>query len=288
MSATTTSPTATLAERVDALDWDALRAQLDDRGFASPRRSCARRECDELAALFDDGRFRSTDRHGPPPLRRRPLPLLRPSAPGAHRRAARRASTAASRRSPTTGRRCSAARRTRSRSSTRSCSRAAARPARSARRRSSCATARATGTRCTRTSTATSPSRSRSLTVLSEPGVDFEGGEFVLLEQRPRAQSRAHVAPPAARRVRDLPDAAPAERRQARLPQGRPAPRRQHGHAAAGGPRSGSSSTTPAEPRAPGATGGAVRGRGEAGRRDLRPTLSPSTRPRPRPRGGGR
>ena len=31
------------------------------------------------------------------------------------------------------------------------------------------------------------------LTVLSEPGVDYEGGEFVLMEQRPRAQSRAHV-----------------------------------------------------------------------------------------------
>jgi uncharacterized protein len=34
------------------------------------------------------------------------------------------------------------------------------------------------------------------LTVLSEPGVDFEGGEFVLVEQRPRAQSRAHVLNP--------------------------------------------------------------------------------------------
>lgn len=34
------------------------------------------------------------------------------------------------------------------------------------------------------------------LTVLSEPGEDFEGGEFVLLEQRPRAQSRAHVLSP--------------------------------------------------------------------------------------------
>jgi uncharacterized protein len=32
--------------------------------------------------------------------------------------------------------------------------------------------------------------------VLSEPGVDFEGGEFVLMEQRPRAQSRAHVLVP--------------------------------------------------------------------------------------------
>ena len=35
------------------------------------------------------------------------------------------------------------------------------------------------------------------LTVLSERGVDYEGGEFVLLEQRPRAQSRAHVLTPA-------------------------------------------------------------------------------------------
>jgi uncharacterized protein len=34
------------------------------------------------------------------------------------------------------------------------------------------------------------------LTVLSEPGEDYEGGEFVLLEQRPRAQSRAHVLTP--------------------------------------------------------------------------------------------
>ena len=29
--------------------------------------------------------------------------------------------------------------------------------------------------------------------LLSEPGVDFEGGEFVLTEQRPRMQSRPHV-----------------------------------------------------------------------------------------------
>jgi hypothetical protein len=31
------------------------------------------------------------------------------------------------------------------------------------------------------------------VTVLERPGRDFEGGQFVLLEQRPRAQSRAHV-----------------------------------------------------------------------------------------------
>jgi hypothetical protein len=35
------------------------------------------------------------------------------------------------------------------------------------------------------------------VTVLSERGTDFEGGQFVLLEQRPRAQSRAHVVEPA-------------------------------------------------------------------------------------------
>lgn len=34
------------------------------------------------------------------------------------------------------------------------------------------------------------------LTVLSVPGEDYGGGEFVLLEQRPRAQSRAHVVTP--------------------------------------------------------------------------------------------
>jgi uncharacterized protein len=35
------------------------------------------------------------------------------------------------------------------------------------------------------------------LVSLSERGEDYEGGEFVLLEQRPRAQSRAHVLTPA-------------------------------------------------------------------------------------------
>jgi hypothetical protein len=34
------------------------------------------------------------------------------------------------------------------------------------------------------------------LTVLSERQEDYAGGEFVLLEQRPRAQSRAHVVIP--------------------------------------------------------------------------------------------
>ena len=33
--------------------------------------------------------------------------------------------------------------------------------------------------------------------VLSEPGKDFDGGEFVLVEQLPRAQSRVQVISPA-------------------------------------------------------------------------------------------
>ena len=31
--------------------------------------------------------------------------------------------------------------------------------------------------------------------LLSEPGADFDGGEFVLVEQKPRSQSQAHVIP---------------------------------------------------------------------------------------------
>jgi hypothetical protein len=31
--------------------------------------------------------------------------------------------------------------------------------------------------------------------LLSEPGIDFDGGEFVMTEQRPRMQSRPHVVP---------------------------------------------------------------------------------------------
>jgi uncharacterized protein len=35
------------------------------------------------------------------------------------------------------------------------------------------------------------------LTIVARPGEDFGGGQFVLMEQRPRAQSRAHVVEPA-------------------------------------------------------------------------------------------
>jgi len=46
---------ATIAERVDALDWDALRARLDEAGHAVTAPLLDARECDELAGLFDGG-----------------------------------------------------------------------------------------------------------------------------------------------------------------------------------------------------------------------------------------
>ena len=69
------------------------------------------------------------------------------------------------------------------------------------------------------------------LTVLSEPGVDYEGGEFVLLEQRPRAQSRAHVvtAPRGAFVV--FPTHQRPQQGARGYYQRRPAPRREHRHA---------------------------------------------------------
>jgi hypothetical protein len=58
MTATTTRPA--LADRVDALDWDALEAVLDEQGFAITEPLLAEDECAALAALFDGEGFRST------------------------------------------------------------------------------------------------------------------------------------------------------------------------------------------------------------------------------------
>ena len=60
-------PTASLRERVEGLPWDALRAELDARGFALTPPLLRAAECRELAGLFEDGRFRTTidmARHG--------------------------------------------------------------------------------------------------------------------------------------------------------------------------------------------------------------------------------
>jgi hypothetical protein len=57
MSATTE---ISLTERVGELDWAELRDQLDERGFAVTSPLLGASECDRLAELFDGGRFRST------------------------------------------------------------------------------------------------------------------------------------------------------------------------------------------------------------------------------------
>ena len=183
-----------ISERVDALDWQQLRAQLDTVGHAVTAPLLSDAECAELDDLFDGGRFRSTidmARHRFGDGRYRyfdhPLPdtigalregfyghlapiandwagLLRgdePTFPATHAELLER---------------CAAAGQTRP-----------------------------------------TPLILRYgegdwnalhqdlygdvyfpfqvLTVLSDPA-DYEGGEFVLMEQRPRAQSRAHVVRP--------------------------------------------------------------------------------------------
>ena len=51
---------ARIAQRVDDLDWQELRAQLDERGFAITEPLLDATECRHLSELFDTGRFRST------------------------------------------------------------------------------------------------------------------------------------------------------------------------------------------------------------------------------------
>ena len=58
------------------------------------------------------------------------------------------------------------------------------------------------------------------VTVLSEPRRDFTGGQFVLTEQRPRAQSRAHVLEPARGSFVIFPTAAGRRRASAVTPVG--------------------------------------------------------------------
>jgi hypothetical protein len=56
----TTTVAEEIRDRVDALDWEALGTQLDEVGHAVTPVLLDPTECDTLAGLFDDGRFRST------------------------------------------------------------------------------------------------------------------------------------------------------------------------------------------------------------------------------------
>jgi uncharacterized protein len=185
----------TLGDRVEDLDWDDLTEQLDDRGFAITEPVLRASECDELSALFDSGRFRSTidmsrHRFGDGRYRYFDHPL-----PGAiaHLRTSfyRRLAPIANEWSE------------------RLRGDGEAFPLEHEELLERCRTAG---------QERPTPLLLRYgegdwnalhqdlygevyfpfqvLTVLSRPGVDFEGGQFVLVEQRPRAQSRAHVLEP--------------------------------------------------------------------------------------------
>jgi hypothetical protein len=190
----TTTQVQPLQERVDALEWDRLTAELDSRGFAITDEVLTGPECAELADLFDGGRFRSTiemARHRFGDGRYRyfdhPLPdaiadlrgaFYRPLAPIANEWARRLGE-----------------------------------PEHPLHHEELLARCRAAGqTRPTPLILRYGEGDWNALhqdlygdvffpfqvvTVLSRPGVDFDGGEFVLVEQRPRAQSRAHVLDPA-------------------------------------------------------------------------------------------
>ena len=195
MTTATRPASASLTDRVDALHWDDLREQLDTRGFALTAPLLRRRETRELENLFEAGEFRSTidmARHRFGDGRYRyfdhPLPDSIAELRGSFYRhlapIANGWSELLSGDNPTFPleheellERCRAAGQTRP-----------------------------------------TPLMLRYherdwnalhqdlygdvyfpfqvLTVLSESGVDYDGGEFVLMEQRPRAQSRAHVLTP--------------------------------------------------------------------------------------------
>jgi hypothetical protein len=188
-------PDESLSGRVDALDRDQLRAQLDERGFAITAQLLDATECRALADLFDGGRFRSTidmARHRFGDGRYRyfdhPLPeqiqALRTSfyarlAPIANDWSARLggADDAFPLDHEQLLARCRAA--------------GQERPTPLILRYGA-----GDWNALHQDLYGDVYFPFQVLTVLSEPGVDFEGGEFVLVEQRPRAQSRAHVLNP--------------------------------------------------------------------------------------------
>jgi uncharacterized protein len=181
-------------QRVDALDWEGLGAQLDQRGFAVTEPVLDEGECAELAGLFDDGRFRSTvdmarHRFGDGRYRYFDHPL---PAPIGELRAAfyARLAPVANEWAERLGEE-------------------ERYPAGHAELLERCAAAgqeRPTPLILRYGAGDWNALHQdlygevffpfQVLTILSRRGVDFDGGEFVLMEQRPRAQSRAHVLTP--------------------------------------------------------------------------------------------
>ncbi len=191
----TTQTTPGISERIDALDWRGLADQLDERGFAITEPVLDRPECEALAALFDGDVFRSTvemarHRFGEGRYRYFSHPLPDPI------QAAREAFY--ERLAPIANRWADLL--------------SGDSPKFPATHDALLARCRAAGQ--TRPTPLLLRYRAgdwnalhqdlygdvyfpfQVLTVLSEAGADYTGGEFVLLEQRPRAQSRAHVLRP--------------------------------------------------------------------------------------------
>jgi hypothetical protein len=194
MSSTATTPAAAIARRVHALDWTALTRRLDDHGFAITDRVLTGDECRALAGLFDGDGFRATidmarHRFGDGRYRyfAHPLPRLIEGARASfYEHLAPIANAWADRLSGHT-------------------------PTFPAAHDELLERCRAAGqTRPTPLILRYRPGDWNALhqdlygevyfpfqvlTVLSEAG-EYTGGEFVLVEQRPRAQSRAHVLRP--------------------------------------------------------------------------------------------
>lgn len=182
-------------ERADALDWEALTAELDARGFAVTEQLLDEGECDDLAALFDSGTFRSTidmarHRFGDGRYRYFEHPL--PSPIGELR------STFYGRLAPIAN---SWAKRLGEEERYPSQHEELLERCRAADQKRPTPLILRYGegdwNALHQDLYGAVYFPFQVLTILSRPGVDFKGGEFVLVEQRPRAQSRAHVLSPA-------------------------------------------------------------------------------------------
>ena len=186
--------TRDMSERVDALAWDELTARLDERGFAVTAPLLSEHECEQLSDLFDGGRFRSTidmARHRFGDGRYRyfdhPLPATIAELRGSFYRHLAPIANEWSRRLGGGDEfplehgelleRCHAA--------------GQERPTPLILRYGE-----GDWNALHQDLYGDVYFPFQILTVLSEPSVDYEGGQFVLLEQRPRAQSRAHVVTP--------------------------------------------------------------------------------------------
>jgi hypothetical protein len=185
--ATTHAP----ADRIADLDWPSLTARLDADGFVQTPQVYSASECRELAASFDEGRFRSAIdmrryRFGEgeyryfaeplPPLvaelRRHFFPRLAPIA------SRWMEALGAAERFPT------------------DLTSWLARCAAKGQRRPTPLLLRYTagGFNCLHQDLYGALAFPLQVTIaLSEPGRDYEGGEFLLVEQRPRAQSRGEA-----------------------------------------------------------------------------------------------